>query len=223
MRAASLLGVLLFATCATNAIAAPAAQIQGGLVLAPDSRAKLAYIHPEADWAKFRTVELGALQFPVSVREGAAKGKTTHFRESYVLRDEDVAALQEDYTKAMRDQLSKGGYTFVTTRGPDTLMVAAQIIDLRLNAPVEKTRRSYSSPGRVYSRGGGTMTIAAVLADGQTGQVLAQIADHYSSPNIWGINNSATNRAQARQAFNKWARTLRERLAEKRAAIRHQL
>ncbi len=226
MRAISLVGILLLSSYAPNCNAAentPPAQIGNGLVLTPNSRARLAYIHPDANWSKYRTIELGALQIPLSVREGAGKGKNTRFRESYVLRDEDVAALQEDYAKAAREQLTQAGYTVVTTRGPDTLIVAAQIVDLRLNAPIESTRQSYAGSGRVYSSGGGSMTVGAVLADGATGQVLAQFADSYAPSDIWGINNSVTNRSNARQGFKKWARKLGEGLAAKRGAIRQGL
>ena len=120
----------------------------------------------------------------------------------------------------MRDALSKAGYSFVTTPGADTLVIAAQIVDLRLNAPVESSRLSYSSRGRVYSRGAGSMSVGAVLADGPTWQVLAQIGARSYSADVWQINNSTTNRAEARRAFNKWARALSDRLVERRTAAR---
>jgi hypothetical protein len=191
-----------------------------GLVQVPSSRAVLAYVRPGTDWSKYRTVLIDGLRIPTTIREDAGKGKSTRFRESYVLRDEDVAALQSDYDKAMRDALSKAGYSFVTTPGADTLVIAAQIVDLRLNAPVESSRLSYSSRGRVYSRGAGSMSVGAVLADGPTWQVLAQIGARSYSADVWQINNSTTNRAEARRAFNKWARALSDRLVERRTAAR---
>jgi len=195
-------------------------QPASGLVQVPTSRAVLAYVRPGTDWSKYRTILIDGLRIPTTIREGAGKGKSTRFRESYVLRDEDVAALQSDYDKAMRDALGKAGYSFVTTPNADTLVIAAQVVDLRLNAPVESSRLSYSSRGRVYSRGAGSMSVGAVLADGATWQVLAQIGARSYSADVWQINNSTTNRAEARRAFNKWARALSDRLVERRTAGR---
>jgi hypothetical protein len=70
------------------------------------------------------------------------------------------------------------------------------------------------------SRGAGPMSVGAVLADGATWQVLAQIGARSYSADVWQINNSTTNRAEARRAFNKWARALSDRLVEKRTAGR---
>jgi hypothetical protein len=192
---------------------------KNGLVRDPNARVRLAYIRPGADFSKYRTIELAALQFPTSVRDAAPSGSTRRFRESYVLRDQDAAALREDYARMMRDELGKAGYSFVTARRPDTLVVAAQVLRIRLNAPIESSRLSYSGSGRTYSRGAGSITVGAVLADGETGHVLAQVADQYVPTGIWGINNSVTNRAEARRAFRKWASALRRRLGERPTSL----
>jgi hypothetical protein len=65
----------------------------------------------------------------------------------------------------------------------------------------------------VYSQGGGSMIVAAIFADGESGKVLAVAADRSYPTNVWGINNSATNLGEARRAFNKWAVAVRERLS----------
>lgn len=189
-----------------------------GLVKKPGARAQFVEIKPGANWAKFRTIELGQLKIPLDVRDAAPSSASRTFRESYVLRDKDVAALQGDFDKAMREQLSQGGFAFVTTPGPDTLVIAAQVIDIKLNAPIESSRMSYSGRGRTYSRGGGTIAVGAVFADGATGQVLARVADRSYPADVWGINNSVANRAEARRAFTNWARDIRKGLGDLRAA-----
>jgi hypothetical protein len=188
-----------------------------GLVKKPGARAQFVETRPGANWTKFRTIELGQLKIPLDVRDASGGSSSRTFRESYVLRDKDVAALQDDYDKAMREELSKSGFTFVTSPGPDTLVIAAQIIDIRLNAPIESTRMSYASRGRVYSRGAGNFAMGAVFADGDTGQVLARVADRHYSADVWGINNSVSNRAEARRAFKKWAREIGQGLSGLRA------
>jgi|SRR3974390_154190 len=183
-----------------------------GLVPMPNASARLAKIRPGADWSKFRTVEIGTLQIPLEVRDAKPAGVTRQFRESYVLRDQDVAKLQDLYATSMREQLSKAGYRVVTAAGPDTLIIAAQITKIRLAAPIESSRGSYAGRGYTLTKSAGYMMIAAALADGGTGQVLAQVADQNYPASVWGINNSVTNIAEARRAFNRWASNLSDRL-----------
>jgi hypothetical protein len=210
---------LLLLQAAVPALAqdSQAAGAAAGLVTKPGARAQFVQVRPGANWSKFRTVELGQLKIPLDVRDATPGSSSGRFRESYVLRDKDVAALQEDYDKAMREVLTRSGFTFVTTPGPDTLIIAAQIIDIRLNAPIESTRMSYASRGRVYSRGPGTFAMGAVFADGDTGHVLAQVADRHYPADVWGINNSVSNRAEARRAFRKWANEIGKGLSDLRA------
>lgn len=190
-----------------------------GLVPLADSRVRLAFIRPGTDWSKYRTIEIRPLRVPDTVRNAAPGGAQPRFMESYVLRDKEVAKLQEAYASAMHTQLSKAGYTLVTASQADTLLVNAQIVSIRLTAPIENTRRGFSSPGRIYSRGGGSMIVAAILADGESGRVLAVAADRSYPSNVWGINNSTTNLAEAKRAFNKWAVAMSDRLTGMRHRV----
>jgi len=196
----------------------PTLQKGQGLAPVPDASAALATVKPGLDWSKYRTIEIRTLQIPETVRDATPGGATRRLWESYVLRDEDAGKLQEAFASAMRDQLTAAGLAITTTPGPDTLILAAQIIDIKLAAPIESSRMSYSGRGRTYSRGSGAMAIAGVLADGGTGQVIAEMADQHNSVNVWGINNSVANLAEARRGFSKWARALRDRLIQLRGS-----
>jgi hypothetical protein len=61
--------------------------------------------------------------------------------------------------------------------------------------------------------------IGAVLADGASGQVLARVVDQNYPANVWGVNNSVTNFAEAKRAFNRWASALGDRLRSLRSNI----
>lgn len=187
------------------------AQSPSDLARDTDTAFKLAYVAPGTDWKKYKTIHLRTLEVPIDVRD-ASSGHRTRGRESYVLGDKEVAALQDAYNTAMRNVLSQAGYTFVDTPQADTLIVAPQVMRIRLNAPIENTRASYSGRGRTYSRGAGSITIGAVLADGDSSNVVAQVADHGVPSNMWRVNNRVTNLSDARQAFNRWARSLRDTL-----------
>jgi len=184
-----------------------------GMQRVASSRVKLAYVRPGTDWKKFRTVQIRELSIPLEVRDATPSGQTKKFRESYVLGDKQVTALQKAYMDVMRDRLGDAGFTVVDTPAADTLIVATKVMDIRLSAPIESTRMSYSSRGSVYSQGGGAIAITAALADGTSGQVLAEVADsRWPNSDMWRINNSVSNLSDAKQAFSFWANALRDRL-----------
>jgi hypothetical protein len=184
-----------------------------GMERVPGSRVKIAYQRPGTDWKKFRTVQIRALSIPLEVRDAAPPGQSKQFHESYVLGEREVEALQKAYMEIMRDKLGSAGYTVVDTPAADTLVVATNVMAIRLSAPIENTRRGYTGRSRVYSQGGGSISITAALADGATGQVVAEVADSkWPNSTFWSVNNSTTNLSSARQAFGYWANALRDRL-----------
>jgi len=206
---AAAIGITVLAFTLLNVAAAPPHKIEGGLVHHEDSSFKLAYVKPGANFAKFKTIQLKTLEIPPDARDGG-KGRMKRFRESYILGDKEVSALQTAYGETMRDILGKAGYSFVDSPDANTLIVAPVVLKIRLNAPVESTR--YSGNSRTYSQGGGSITIGAVLADGSNGEVLAQVVDHSYPSDMWRLNNRVTNLADAKIAFAKWARALKDTL-----------
>lgn len=194
-----------------DAAAAPAQSLANGLQLVPSTKVALAYERPGTQWTKYRTILLKPLAVPPNARNAAPNGTVPEFGESYIIPDDGVAELQKDFADSMHDVLGEAGFTFVTTPGPNTLVVAPQIVRIQLSAPIQSSRESYTS-GFTVSRGGGSMTIEAVLADGTSRVVLAEVADRQYGSGYWELNNRVTNFAQARQAFDQWARDLRDRL-----------
>jgi Protein of unknown function (DUF3313) len=192
--------------------AAPAAPAQPqtpadlGLTRTTDTRSRIVYTKPGTDFSRFRTVQLMTLEVPPDSRDAAPSGARTRMRESFVLQDRDVQDLQAAFAQSMRTVMGNAGFTFVDTPQADTLIVGPMVSDITLSAPVSNTRTSGRS--RTYTRGGGSISIAAVLADGTTGEILGQVAAASRPTNIWRINNRVTNMSDARTAFNQWARSL---------------
>jgi hypothetical protein len=210
------LAALLMLAGTSDIRAADAPQtLPNGLTKVENAKVTIAYARPGTDWSKYKTIQLKTLVVPPQARNAVPSGTTPQFGESYVLRDKDVAALQDAYDKAMREALTRAGYVFVDTPGDDTLIVAAEVMDIRLNAPIESSRVGYATRSVTFSKGGGSMTVGAVFADGATGQVIAEAVDRRYPASVWGINNNVSNMAQARQAFAYWAQQLRDRLSEK--------
>ncbi|HLY06351.1 MAG TPA: DUF3313 family protein [Rhizomicrobium sp.] len=216
MRALRLNGAILLAAIALCGSAAAQQQapqsIAGGLERVQGSKVALAYLRPGTDWTKYRTILLKTLAVPANARNAAPPGAVTEFGESYMLNDSDVAQLQSAFAQSMHNVLGNAGYTFVTTPQSDTLIVAPEIKQIYLNAPTESSRLTNSNPGMTLSQGGGSITMGAVLADGTTRVVLGEVLDRKYGSNVWGVNNSASNLGDARQAFDGWASDLKNKL-----------
>lgn len=196
---------------AEGAHAAPAQSLSNGLQLVPGAKVALAYVRPGTNWTKYKTILLKPLAIPPNVRNAAPNGTVPEFGESYLIPDSDVAELQKDFSDSMHNVLGQAGFTFVTTPGANTLVVAPQVLRIQLSAPIQNSRENYAG-GFTVSQGGGSMTMEAVLADGATQDVIAEVADRQYGTNVWGLNNRVTNFAQARQAFDQWGRDLKDRL-----------
>ena len=190
----------------------PPSSLPNGLQLVPGAKLDIAYAHPGIDLKKYKTIELKPLAVPQKVRNAAPNGQFPEGFASYVLRDDDVADLQALYAQVMQDTLGKAGFTFVTTPQADTLVVAVQVTNITLNAPIESTRNNYSGPGITMTQGAGSMAIAAVLADGPTGEVLAEAGDRQYPANIWRANTRVSNTADVKKMFRFWAQALSDRL-----------
>lgn len=193
-----------------SAKAAQPPAVRNGLAHMPSAKVKLAYVLPGTNWNKYKTIQLHALEVPPDARDATPKGTMPRYRESYILGDKEVAALQDVYADSMKKVFGNAGFTFVDQPKDDTLVIAARVLKIRLSAPLEHTRQGYAGRSRTYTQGAGSMIIGAVLADGQTGRVIAEVADARAPTDIWRINNRVTNLADARQMFGDWARRLRD-------------
>jgi hypothetical protein len=195
----------------------PPERTPDGLVRVENSRAAVAYVRPNTDWAKYKTVYISPLVIPQKVRNTAPKGERPGFGESFIMRDKDVAAIQKAYMDAITEEMNKSGFSVVTTEGPSTLVVASQLLNVTLNAPLESSRQNYTGRGSTWTEGAGSMAMAVVLADGESGTVVAQGADRSYSHSMWGMNTRVSNLNDARRAFRTWSRELREALKERGA------
>jgi hypothetical protein len=189
--------------------------LSNGLQRVQGSKLALAYVRSGTVWSKYRTVMLRPLQIPPNVRNAAPPGAFPQFGESYIIPDSDIAQLKQAFANSFQNALTNAGFKLVTTPQADTLIVYPEIKKILLAAPVQNTRETYSGMGFTVSQGGGSITMAAVLADGGTKTVIAEVEDRQYGSNIYGLNNSVTNFAQARDAFDTWANDLVNALQSK--------
>jgi hypothetical protein len=211
--------MLVAAACASlicgRALADPPQQLPNGLQRVQTDKVVLAYVRPGTDWTKYKTIFLQKLVVPANARNTAPAGASPEFGESYMMTAADVSQLQDAFSKSMRKVLGNNGFTFVTTPQADTLIVAPEIVKIVLSAPIQNTREGYSGMGVTLTQGGGAIEIEAVLADGATNDILADVVDRKYGSNVWGLNNSVTNWAEAGDVFDQWANDLSDKLTAK--------
>ena len=149
-----------------------------GLVEFEEARVDIAYILPDVDWNKYQTFYILPLTATPEARDATPKslGRRPHMGESYLLEQRDVDDMIEDFADVMKKELQrKGTYQVVDKVGDDTLIIAAAIVDIELMAPIERTRGNYTGRGGTYTEYGGSLVISAVLAEGETRQILAAL------------------------------------------------
>ena len=126
------------------------------------------------------------------------------------LSSDDMQQIRDDMASEFRrifgEELAAAGYDVVAKPLDDTLVVAAALADVYINAPDNVT----SGRSHTYTMNAGRMTLVMELRDGPTGQLLARVVDRYAGKqtSYATIANSVTNSAEFRRAVTDWARRL---------------
>ncbi len=182
-----------------------------GLVRLPDTRLHAVFVKPDAEIPAYRNLLLK----PAEVRFARNWDPNRGGRSSLNRLDaSDLAAIQDGVATMLndifREELTAGGYQFVTEPGPDTLIVVPAIVDLYITAPDTMT----AGRSRTYSANSGRMTLVLELSDSMTGEVLARVVDTRSGrgTGMMTVTNRVTNTADARRAIRVWAQALRSGL-----------
>ena len=209
------LGVPLAATA--EEVKVPAADTTG-MELVDESRHGSIYADPDIDWSIYEQIRLdpATVAFRKNWLRDQNRYQTNRIRSSDVERIKTTMA--ETFDKVFRKELSeKGGYTITEESGDNVLRISPHIEDLDLYAPDPR-----SAPGiqRSYTESMGRMTLRLDLYDSVTGDLIATASENREAPRRGYLQwaNSVSNTKEARLMFEGWARDLRERLEEARAA-----
>ncbi len=177
-----------------------------------NSRARAAWVDPEADFSRYTRVlvrPLGVDNIEVIQPSSSAASR----RGDWELSDSDKALLQDMFKTAVERQLQeRGSFPLADEPGDDVLEIAAMITTLAPSAPRDDNRSRPTGRSRVYTEGSGTIAVAVAFGDSETGEVLALVKDVRSSSSHWGVNNSVSNRADVQRMFNSWATQLNSSL-----------
>ena len=199
-----LVGSTLFST--------PVSAQSDGLVEAKSSF-DLAFVRPEVDWSKFKKIELYPLAITPEAQDTSRPGarRTSGRGESWIIRDQDIQMMKDEFARTIQRELEKEeAFEVVAQSGPGTLIVIPQIIDIYLTAPPQRA----PSRNDVFTETSGSLTITVLLADGETGEVVARVQDEKTSSRLWRENTRIRNIQDMRRIYSSWGRQFKERLQE---------
>ncbi|MEM1142678.1 MAG: DUF3313 family protein [Pseudomonadota bacterium] len=210
---ATALGLVLLGACAPSPTIQTGADaettLDGALNKVDNTAVDLAYVDPDADYGRYTKVWVTPLDLDnVEIEQPSSNSSILNrYNEEWELTDDDKVKLQEAFANSMQRELTRNGdFAAVSSGGDDVIVVEAMITKIAPSAPKDDTASRGMGRSRVFTQGAGGMAIAIVLADGDSGEVLAIIKDARSSENSnWGLNDSVTNMADVKRNFNTWA------------------
>lgn len=200
-----LLGTFALALALTCSAEEPPATTHDGLQLTKSKKLDMLYVQPGATLSAYSKVWLEPVQVAFS-KSWKPDPHKVDSQDRERIRTELAAEFQRIFKQELEE---KGGYTLVTTAGPDVLRVLPAITDLYITAPdTQEAGRT-----KVYSVSPGEMTLVVELRDAESGAILARAVDRKGrtfGPMQW--TTRATNATEARRILRAWADTLRDGL-----------
>lgn len=202
--------LILGSACLWLAAAAAAAQDATmandweGLVNVTPKRLDALALLPGADFRPYRKLMLEPAT--ISFRKDwmtRNNRATLAQRISQEEAQEIAAGVRENFTEVFTEAFRKAGYEIVSAPGTDVLRVRAGIVDLFLAAP----DTGESGRTRTYTLEAGEATLFLEARDSTSGALLGRALDRRKTRNSdrLMIANRATNRADFRQLFQRWA------------------
>lgn len=187
-----------------------------GLELVEKDRRGALYADPEVDWSVYDSVLLD--KATVSFRKNWQRDQNRW--QSFKVNASDMEKIKQDlselFNEVFAQELSeKGDFKISTESGESVMRISPHIVDLDVYAP------DTPSPGIqvAYTDSAGRMTLKLEIYDSVTGDLLATASDRREAPRRGYMQwtTSVSNRAEARQMLQRWAKDLRKRLDEARA------
>jgi hypothetical protein len=221
---AATLSLGLLAACAgdpTIQTGDDAETIMGSLNKVDNTRVTLAYVDPNGDYDRYTRAWIAPLDVDnvEIVQPSSSSSIVNRYNREWELTDKDKEALRSAFRESMEKALTAGGaYAIAEGPGDDVLRIEAMITSIAPSGPRDDASTRTVGRSRVYTQGAGGMSIAVMLADGDSGEVLAVIKDTRNSDNsTWGLNNSVTNMSEVRRNFSSWGRQIHDGLLALRA------
>ena len=180
-----------------------------GLTLIEHAEADVTYVLPEADFSiynRFMIME-PEVAFRRNWQRDVNRGvRSTAQRVTTQDMDRMKSQMSELFLEVFTQELKVGGFTIVEEPAEDVLILRPAIINLDVTAPNTTT----ANRSQTWVANAGSASLFIELYDSLTGQILARAVDSRSARTSTGFQwaTSVSNRAEARNALQIWARTL---------------
>jgi Protein of unknown function (DUF3313) len=190
-----------------------------GLLLKTQTKQRLVYVRPGADFKKYNSVSIldCYIEFSKDWQRDYNNSQRDPGRQ---ISNSDLERAKTDlsaqFKKIFAEELqSKGTYKVVEGAGPDVLVLRPALINIAVSAP------DLMAPGRsvTYAQSAGQMTLYLELWDAASNTILARALDARSDSDVYGSRTSSvSNRAAADRMLKSWAVELHKKLDIARAA-----
>ncbi|GIU08478.1 MULTISPECIES: DUF3313 domain-containing protein [unclassified Shewanella] len=188
-----------------------------GLVKVEHSKLDLSYARPDVNWAKYTKLYFEPVKVtndhPADYQPPKIDKRADGLNATYELPQEALTKMSEQFSLTVKEVFNaEQPFELVAQPEPNTLVIEAAVTDIRLSAPLESSRRSFSSMGRTYTENSGSMMLLAVIKDGETGEVLAKAADRGQGFNQWSQNTQVFNWGDVKTVYRRWVNDFKNAL-----------
>jgi hypothetical protein len=193
----------------------PGAEITAdGLHRVSNSLFEDAWVKPDADFAAYGEIMLDLVS--ISYKRKPTTTRYPGTKSNFALTKGQMEDFKRYFREAFERELSEGEhYELVETAGPQTLRVAAEIIDLVIKVPTQVTTGSE----RLFTSSTGEMTLLMELRDALSGEILARVSDRREArapgagaPSDLYYSSVVSQAEDVRRVFRRWAQILKARL-----------
>lgn len=196
--------------------ASPIQEVEGAADLqkAEQARFRETYVNTGADFTTYSKLYLGDAYF--DYRDVGAPRRYRSFSRSssksaFGITESDRRRFEETIDKAFTNELSKAKrFGLVDTLGPGTIYMRGALVDIVSRVPPE-----FVGMSDVYLASVGEATLVMEFLDGQTGKVLARVAERGRIGSRSGMPaNSVTINSDIKRWAARAARSLRKELED---------
>lgn len=164
------------------------------------------YVSPTIDLAKYGAVFID----PLTIVQRQS-------RHTYDLDQRGLdLAKRYFYEAAVREVQKKGDFEIAEEPGPGTLWITPALVDVEVYVPTRDERMRMGARTKIIARTAGALTLLAELRDGETGELIARVADQKEVGDQLHKSTGIYEWAEVRRIFAGWGRLLRKRLSEAR-------
>jgi hypothetical protein len=185
-----------------------------GLHRVSNSVFKDAWVKPDANFAAYDEILLDLIS--ISYKRKPITTRYPRTGSNFALTEPQMEDFKRYFREAFANELSKGEhYGLVETPGPQTLRIAAEIIDLVIRVPTQERAGSEW----LFISSTGEMTLLMELRDALSGEILARVSDRkearaagHGTPSDLYYSSAVSSAEDVRRVFRRWAQILKARL-----------